>query len=564
VVKDEDGDETAYVNQYFTLRNGQKGTKHVFVGTNRIASKVVRTGDHKDPAPYEKDQFYFHVNHIGSSTDVTDLGGRLVQHHEYFPGGEGWVTESQHYDPDPEYRFAGKELDKETGLYYFGSRYYDPRTGAWQSPDPLAEGYLTGGPQGGVFNPDNLNSYAFAYQNPVKYSDPGGALPSPFQLLSIGSGVVSFVQNVREGNYGAAVVDAAGVALDTATFFTPIPSAAGTVVKAVRGADKVVDAVRTADKAADTAKLADKAGDASTIGKNVATKADDAGSTAATKGADCVTNSFAPGTLVLMADGTRKPIEDVEVGDLVLATDPETGKTAKKRVTAAIIGQGAKDLVDVAIESGGAVRTVTATAGHPFWVPELGRFVDAADLRAGETLLSGSTGTVRIAAIATTSRLARVHNLTVDEIHTYYVVAGNSPVLVHNCGGTRSAPSGQPHSKKCQCAEGEKPRIVRNTGGMRGDATTRQQDIDLQNELLTTNPDWTHIAGGTKPQKAVSGPNGERVIPDLTFGTPEGTNVFAQTQTVGRGGLATTKEIEAAQKIRDWTGGQVIERLKVR
>jgi len=564
VVKDEDGDETAYVNQYFTLRNGQKGTKHIFVGTNRIASKVVRTGDHKDPAPYEKDQFFFHVNHIGSSTDVTDVDGKLVQHQEYFPGGEGWVTESRDYDPDPSYKFAGKEFDKETGLYYFGSRYYDPRTGAWQSPDPLAEGYLGGGPQGGVFNPDNLNSYAFGYQNPLRYADPGGAFPSPFQLLSIGSGVVSFVQNVREGNYGAAVVDAAGVALDTATFFTPIPSAAGTVVKAVRGADKVVDAVRTADKAADAAKLADKAGDASTVVKSgVKSQADEAGSTAATKGADCLTNSFAPGTLVLMADGSRKPIEDVEVGDVVLATDPETGKTAKKRVTAAIIGQGVKDLIDIAIESGGSVRTVTATAGHPFWVPELGRFVAAADLRAGGSLLTGDSRTARITATTATSGLAQVYNLTVDEIHTYYVLAGDSPVLVHNCGGTRTAPSGQPHSKKCECADGGKPRIVRNQGGMRGKEGTRQQDVDLQNELLEANPDWTHVAGGTKPQKAVFGPGGKRKIPDLTFGTPEGP-VFAQTQTVGRNGLATADEISNAATIEKWGGGRVIPRLKTR
>ncbi|MET0493764.1 MAG: SpvB/TcaC N-terminal domain-containing protein [Actinoplanes sp.] len=436
VLKEEDDDETAYVNQYFTLRNQEKGTKHVFVGTSRIASKVVRSGDHKDPAPYEKDQYFFHVNHVGSSTDVTDADGKLVQHQEYFPGGEGWVSESRGYDPDPAYKFAGKEFDKETGLYYFGSRYYDPRTGAWQSPDPLAEGYLSGGPQGGVFNPDNLNSYAFGYQNPLKYTDPGGAFPSPFQLISIGSGVVSFVQNVREGNYGAAVVDAAGVALDTATFFTPVPSAAGTAVKLVRGADKAVDAIRTADKAADTANAANKASDASTVAKGAGkAEVDDAGSTAASRGSDCLTNSFTGGTLVLMADGSRKPIEQIEVGDEVLATDPETGKTVRKRVTAAIIGQGAKDLIRVTITANGLARTVTATAGHPFWVAELGRFVPAGELRAGTSLRSASGGPITITTTRAGSRLALVHNLTVADIHTYYVLAGDTPVLVHNCGG---------------------------------------------------------------------------------------------------------------------------------
>lgn len=158
-----------------------------------------------------------------------------------------------------------------------------------------------------------------------------------------------------------------------------------------------------------------------------------------------VPNSFVPGTLVLMADGTSKPIEDVKVGDNVLTTDPETGKTGIKKVTAEIEGTGQKDLVRVTIDtdgkSGSKTAEIEATAGHPFWVPELGEWLDATDLIAGQMLSSNSGLRVRITAVERWSQSATVHNLTVDDLHTYYVLAGATPVLVHNAGGYTPPPS---------------------------------------------------------------------------------------------------------------------------
>ncbi|MFJ9023679.1 DddA-like double-stranded DNA deaminase toxin [Streptomyces sp. NPDC102259] len=158
-------------------------------------------------------------------------------------------------------------------------------------------------------------------------------------------------------------------------------------------------------------------------------------------------NSFVPGTRVLMADGTTKPIEQVENGDKVLATDPETGETAVETVTAEIVGEGVKHLVKVTVAIGDGERTaqVTATEGHPFWVQELGEWVDATDLRSGEWLRTSAGTYVQVTAVERwTTQRATVHNLTVSDLHTYYVLAGTSPVLVHNCG---SAPN---HVKQAQ------------------------------------------------------------------------------------------------------------------
>ncbi|HEY0167755.1 MAG TPA: SpvB/TcaC N-terminal domain-containing protein [Jatrophihabitans sp.] len=157
--------ETAYVNQYFTMRNGQIGTKHVFIDTTRVASKLVKAN------AYEKDTYYFHADQLSSTNYVTDSGGKLYEHLEYFPSGEAWIEEKSNSQRTP-YRFAGKELDEETGLYYFGARYHDPRTSVWQSPDPALHKNLA--QPSNVTAPSFLNPYNYADANPMSKADPDG------------------------------------------------------------------------------------------------------------------------------------------------------------------------------------------------------------------------------------------------------------------------------------------------------------------------------------------------------------------------------------------------------
>lgn len=159
-------------------------------------------------------------------------------------------------------------------------------------------------------------------------------------------------------------------------------------------------------------------------------------------------NSFVPGTKVLMADGTAKAIEKVRTGDKVVATDPETGETRTETVTAEIKGQGLKHLVTVTIDTDGAAGTktaeVTATDGHPFWVPELGEWIGATDLKPGQWLRTSAGTFVQIASIERrTTEVATVHNLTVSDLHTYYALADTTPLLVHNCDDPQSAPGGK-------------------------------------------------------------------------------------------------------------------------
>ena len=149
----------------------------------------------------------------------------------------------------------------------------------------------------------------------------------------------------------------------------------------------------------------------------------------------CVGNSFDGATEVLLADGNEARIDTIEVGDMVWAANPETGEAGPQEVTAIIIGEGNKDLVDVTVENGDARGILTTTANHPFWVVSAKRWLTAAALTVGMVLLTADGGSARVAGTHAYSQQHRVFNLTVEELHTYFVTAASEAVLVHNSGG---------------------------------------------------------------------------------------------------------------------------------
>ncbi|MFF4198733.1 polymorphic toxin-type HINT domain-containing protein [Nonomuraea sp. NPDC001831] len=147
-------------------------------------------------------------------------------------------------------------------------------------------------------------------------------------------------------------------------------------------------------------------------------------------------NSFALGTLVLMSDGSRKPIEEIREGDQVLPTDPISGKTVARTVTTLISGSGIKNLTEITVTTGRAVdanyQSLIATAQHPFWVPSLQEWVDATYLQPGDWLRT-STGTwIQVAAVKRWTASRAVYNLSVADLNTYYVTVGTRDILVHN------------------------------------------------------------------------------------------------------------------------------------
>ena len=89
-------------------------------------------------------------------------------------------------------RLTGKERDAETGLYYYGARYLDPRAGRWLSGDtalgeyiPQARGNNKRLPNGGVYNTVSLHAYNYSNNNPVKYVDPDGETPRSYRTVDV-------------------------------------------------------------------------------------------------------------------------------------------------------------------------------------------------------------------------------------------------------------------------------------------------------------------------------------------------------------------------------------------
>jgi RHS repeat-associated protein len=235
--------ETVYYGKLWTWRydglaNDRMGrnSKHIYMGDTRVVTKTGRAdGSFTDEERVK--QYWYHGDHLGSAQMITDYEGKGYERVEYTPYGELWIEEAgEASQVDIPYRFTGKELDKETGLYYYGARYLDPRASRWISGDPALGDYLPSAPgsegaqegapsrsvnamkvayarrpitvaapskgrrlgltkqhnrrmrrgaekrngnlpgMGGVYNLINLHAYHYAGNNPVKYTDPDGEI----------------------------------------------------------------------------------------------------------------------------------------------------------------------------------------------------------------------------------------------------------------------------------------------------------------------------------------------------------------------------------------------------
>ncbi|MCX4740820.1 polymorphic toxin-type HINT domain-containing protein [Streptomyces antibioticus] len=146
-------------------------------------------------------------------------------------------------------------------------------------------------------------------------------------------------------------------------------------------------------------------------------------------------DSFPAGTRVLMGDGTTTlPIEEITVGDSVLAGDPQTGITGARPVQDTIYTPEDEDFTGVYLagDAGDGPPALTATDHHPFWVENRGQWTDARDLNADDTLRAADGTGARIGKVTHWKEPQGAYNLTVNDLHTYYVLAGTTPVLVHN------------------------------------------------------------------------------------------------------------------------------------
>ena len=132
----------------------------------------------------KEETFFYHSDHLGSTSYITDAKANITQFDAYLPYGELLVDEHTSSEDMP-YKFNGKQFDEETGLYYYGARYMNPMASIWYGVDPLAEKYVT------------VGGYIYTLENPINLVDPDGNKVIPKLYVNDSKKPVSYYRSPK-------------------------------------------------------------------------------------------------------------------------------------------------------------------------------------------------------------------------------------------------------------------------------------------------------------------------------------------------------------------------------
>ncbi|THA22997.1 Teneurin-1 [Streptomyces sp. A1277] len=163
-------------------------------------------------------------------------------------------------------------------------------------------------------------------------------------------------------------------------------------------------------------------------------------------------HSFTGVTPVVLANGVAKPISQVKAGDYVLTAEPGKKKKEAHKVTKVHVTTHDRDYVALTVATKDGQKTLNTTALHQIYDSTSKSWTRARDLKWGDKLQTGNGEPAVVRGNRQYSDNTVTFDLTVDGLHTYYVLAGATPVLVHNCGGSQPG-----HSDLCRC-DPAKPR----------------------------------------------------------------------------------------------------------
>ena len=409
--------------------------RYYTIGATSVAVATKLSTDPANTAP----TYDYLFGDVRGSTTLTVRGGTTsTQSQWYTPYGR--TRSGKSTTPTTTRGYIGQQQDP-SSLIYLNNRYHDPTLGTFISVDPLVA--ATGEP------------YIYASGNPTTLSDPSGLEP--------GCSTTATPAQVR--TCAGSHADASHLAKNAPTQGTaqswwewqrttdPSAQLPSWTMDMPTSGGQSIDWGSVAGFAAGFIPFADCGGmgapgiqwgaaigcglDIGTLGSSSAVKGtageaaegglrwlDDlfSGGTRV-----CGLRSFSADTEVLMADGTTKPIAEIEIGDMVLAYDPETGERGPREVTHLWVHQD--QMLDLDLDG----ARVTTTEDHPFWNATDRTWQDAQLLDSGDLVLTADGGTVTVAGLDwSTTFTGTAYNLTVDDIHTYYVQAGDHEILVHN------------------------------------------------------------------------------------------------------------------------------------
>ncbi len=383
------------------------------------------------------------ANHQNSSTIQIDAVTLSSVRRRFMPYGEprgaqpaGWLGTKAFVE--------GTKDD--TGLTHLGAREYDPTTGRFVSADPIMD----------LSDPQQWHAYTYADASPVTFSDPSGLLKKEKESAALTTPlrketVIDFMEGLQDGWDNWLADTAKGLFETTIALSTDSQGHAEMVAEEFMYYTRLANGDMKAAGICMLTGVCDIAMDFSMgnyydagyatggLGMDVTVSAITApvggGITTrlATRTAQLGRRggsffcSFSATTAVLMADGTTKEISQIVPGDSVKAVDPQTGAEGARPVS--YMWAHDDDLFELATDEG----IIETTEDHPFWNVTDQAWQPAEDLDPGDKLLAADGQEVAVIGLDTSSPTrAAAYNLTVSEIHTYYVLVGEAPVLVHN------------------------------------------------------------------------------------------------------------------------------------
>jgi RHS repeat-associated protein len=324
-------------------------------------------------------------------------------------------------------RYAGEYWDDTTGLQYLRARWYDPGTARFMGEDTY---------QGEISNPQSLNGYAYVANNPLIYVDPSGHYfeTIDYQELRILLNEARLKSGSSKNQNYQLYKDFIRKRYD----FVSIYGGANQynyLYDLLTGTSDYKNSSGKSDWAKDQLLSAyQKWTDAEVLGiaamgmisdVNFSGKGKYSGKV---KSGKC--NCFTAGTKVQTDEG-EKPIEEIEVGEKVLAKSDETGEVAYKEVVG-LFQKQADEIYYVHIGD----EIIEVTGEHPFWLDGKG-WTFVKDLKAGDLLVSSDGSKLAIDKIEKEPRKATVYNFEVKDFNSYFV--SNLGVWVHNCSVLRYA-----------------------------------------------------------------------------------------------------------------------------
>ena len=378
---------------------------------------------------YNGVQYYYIKNLQSDIVAIANADGTILVEYVYDAWGDVISitgTEAATLGAVNPIRYRGYYFDTDTEFYYLNSRYYDPEIRRFINADTYtnSKGDFLG-----------YNMYAYCVNNPVNHIDVNGDMPKWLAAtLAVAAGaLVAATIVVALPAAACAIGMSAGLALGSASVIGGATTAAyvGGAVVAASAAAFTADSVYNA--ATGETVLLDTVFQGNTSAYQCAATITTIGTAGYLYAASVGVQSgacFVAGTYIITENG-NVPIEEISVGDIVYAHNPDTGETSFKKVVNTFVRE-TTELVHIEVNG----EEIITTPDHPFYVPQKG-WTEAIQLRAGDRLqlLNGEYVIIEQIQHEILESPVTVYNFEVEYFHTYYVTG--SAILVHNdCGYT--------------------------------------------------------------------------------------------------------------------------------